>query len=316
MRADEVVKEIGAEVAKEAANMIDPEVTVAVLWTLLDKYDEDLEHQVCGDAATLIRLLQRQLREEKAKVERLQAEEAITGETSDGYHTFNELYHHRAVLFSVICNDRPQKAWKSKKHHDGTMYDGMFIVGVQTPEGQATYHYDIEPYWDMFHVPELSQAPEWDGHTSEQAIERIGRLSKHPRERPTLRQMRDDLTKRQAELGITDDMSHLQFLLNTIGEQKDRALKAETELRRCYKDLEQLTAERTDLKAMLADAGIRNAVLAKRLSRLLGMYADIALGQCGKDCELMGDDVMANISQCKVCLRDEAIGRLEQEVQP
>ena len=28
----------------------------------------------------------------------------ITGETSDGYHTFNELYHHRAVLFSVIVN--------------------------------------------------------------------------------------------------------------------------------------------------------------------------------------------------------------------
>ena len=23
----------------------------------------------------------------------------ITGNTSDGYHTFNELYHHRAVLF-------------------------------------------------------------------------------------------------------------------------------------------------------------------------------------------------------------------------
>lgn len=32
----------------------------------------------------------------------LNAQEPITGETSDGYHTFNELYHHRAVLFSVI----------------------------------------------------------------------------------------------------------------------------------------------------------------------------------------------------------------------
>ena len=28
----------------------------------------------------------------------------ITGDTSDGYHTFNELYRHRAILFSVICN--------------------------------------------------------------------------------------------------------------------------------------------------------------------------------------------------------------------
>lgn len=43
------------------------------------------------------------------------------GEFSDGYHTFNELYHHRAVLFSVVCNQNPLCAWKAKKHHDGTM---------------------------------------------------------------------------------------------------------------------------------------------------------------------------------------------------
>ncbi len=101
----------------------------------------------------------------------------ITGDTSDGYHTFNELYHHRAILFSVICNERPDIAWKSKRHHDGTMYDGMFIVGIDTPEGQATYHYDIEPYWGLFHVRELEFAPKWDGHTPDEAIRRIGTLT-------------------------------------------------------------------------------------------------------------------------------------------
>ena len=100
----------------------------------------------------------------------------ITGDTSDGYHTFNELYHHRAVLFSVICKAFPDKVWKSKQHHDGTMYDGMFIVGIDTPDGQATYHYDIELYWDMFDCLEVDYAPEWDGHTPAQAIERIGKL--------------------------------------------------------------------------------------------------------------------------------------------
>ena len=100
----------------------------------------------------------------------------ITGETSDGYHTFNELYHHRAVLFSVIVKVFPDHAWKSRKHHDGTMYDGMFIVGIETPDGQATYHYDIEPYWDMFQCKELEYAPEWDGHTPDEAIRRIGNL--------------------------------------------------------------------------------------------------------------------------------------------
>lgn len=104
------------------------------------------------------------------------AEPFITGETSDGYHTFNELYHHRAVLFSVIVKAFPEKAWKARKHHDGTMYDGMFIVGIETPYGQATYHYDMEPYWDMFYCKEIECAPEWDGHTPAQAIERIGKL--------------------------------------------------------------------------------------------------------------------------------------------
>lgn len=100
----------------------------------------------------------------------------VTGETSDGYHTFNELYHHRAVLFSVIVNNHKDRAWKSKQHHDGSMYDGMFIVGIDTPEGQATYHYDVDPYWGMFKCRELERAPEWDGHTPDDAITRIATL--------------------------------------------------------------------------------------------------------------------------------------------
>lgn len=109
-----------------------------------------------------------------------QLSEKITGENSDGYHTFNELYHHRAVLFSVICRCFPERSWKSRKHHDGTMYSGMFIVGIETDNGQATYHYDIGPYWDMFPVKELEQAPEWDGHTPQEAIERIGKMQIRP----------------------------------------------------------------------------------------------------------------------------------------
>ena len=111
-----------------------------------------------------------------ARFPAVDAEPVITGETSDGYHTFNELYHHRAVLFSVIVKAFTERAWKARQHHDGTMYSGMFIVGIDTPEGQVSYHYDIDPYWDMFECRELERAPEWDGHTPAQAIERIGKL--------------------------------------------------------------------------------------------------------------------------------------------
>lgn len=90
------------------------------------------------------------------------------GSLSDGYHTFDELYYHRMMLFSIICNTYNDKAWKSWKHSDGDnpMYDNMFIVGITTPEGDYSYHYDSE-YWDKFQVKELDRAPKWDGHIPE-----------------------------------------------------------------------------------------------------------------------------------------------------
>lgn len=108
--------------------------------------------------------------------ESIQRAQPITGDTSDGYHTFNELYDHRAKLFSVIVRCFKDRAWKSKLHHDGTMYEGMFIVGIETSQGQATYHYDVDPYWGIFDCEELGRAPEWDGHTPQQAIDRIAAL--------------------------------------------------------------------------------------------------------------------------------------------
>lgn len=93
------------------------------------------------------------------------------GEISDGYHTFNELYYHRAVLFSVICNQNKDIAWKSKLHSDGTMYDEMFIVGITTPQGQYSYHYNLI-LWSLFDVNELDKAPEYDGHQPKD-IERL-----------------------------------------------------------------------------------------------------------------------------------------------
>lgn len=86
------------------------------------------------------------------------------GDLSDGYHTYNELYDHRMVLFSIICNQNKNISWKSKLHHDGTMFDYYFIAGINTPEGQFTYHYRMD-YWDNFEVPELEKAPEYDSHT-------------------------------------------------------------------------------------------------------------------------------------------------------
>lgn len=88
------------------------------------------------------------------------------GEISDGYHTFNELYFHRMVLFAVICNTYKTLAWKSWKHHEGDMYPDYFIVGIDTPQGSYSYHYHKD-YWFWFDVGEIEFAPKWDGHKPE-----------------------------------------------------------------------------------------------------------------------------------------------------
>lgn len=98
-----------------------------------------------------------------AMLEILRLKDISRGEVSDGYHTFNELYFHRMILFSIILNQNKNISWKSKKHKDGTMFKGSFVCGIDTPEGQYTYHYDLE-YWDYFNVKELEYAPKWDRH--------------------------------------------------------------------------------------------------------------------------------------------------------
>lgn len=92
-------------------------------------------------------------------------------QVTDGYHTFDELYYHRMKLFALICHMNKDVAWKSWLHHDGTMFDGSFIVGVQTSEGQYSYHYNAE-HFDTFEVRELEKAPTYDGHQPSD----IGRL--------------------------------------------------------------------------------------------------------------------------------------------
>lgn len=105
------------------------------------------------------------------------------GELSDGYHTFNQLYHQRAVLFACIVKQNKNKAWKSFKHSDGKYcFDSngeWFIVGVDTPQGSYTYHYAKE-YWDMFDCQELECGKEWDGHT-EKDVTRLLSLEQEPK---------------------------------------------------------------------------------------------------------------------------------------
>lgn len=96
------------------------------------------------------------------------------GQVSDGYHTFDELYEHRHALFIALMDSNRQHAWKSRKHGDGSdSYEGWFVAGLFTKSGmQITYHLP-DRLWDQCEVTALPQAPEWDGHTSDDVVARL-----------------------------------------------------------------------------------------------------------------------------------------------
>jgi hypothetical protein len=96
------------------------------------------------------------------------------GDLSDGYHTFNGLYEQRMILFAALVKAYKNKAWKSYRHEDGEecFGGGWFIVGIDTPKGSYTYHYENK-YWDMFDCVDLPRGKHWDGHTEADAEIRL-----------------------------------------------------------------------------------------------------------------------------------------------
>lgn len=105
----------------------------------------------------------------------------IDGNTSDGYHTFNELYEFRmiynAALFNEWASHNKYETNKSWKHYDGEWCFGnkkeWFIVTAKTPFGVISNHYPASD-WDLFKVPETEiSIHEYDGHTAQDVVERL-----------------------------------------------------------------------------------------------------------------------------------------------
>jgi hypothetical protein len=107
----------------------------------------------------------------------------ITENTSDGYHTFKELYEFRMVYNAALFNEWAKyysdyDVHKSWKHNDGELCfgGGWFVVVAMLPTGQITNHYE-EKHWDLFKIPERKRAKyEFDGHTSNDVLERLKSL--------------------------------------------------------------------------------------------------------------------------------------------
>jgi hypothetical protein len=142
-----------------------------------DEYDEELK------------------KAERQAKEMEKEQNKITENTSDGYHTFKELYDFRKAYNVALFNEwgrkglipNPNGSYHSKcyvhkswKHHDGELCfgGGWFIVVAVLPTGQISNHYKTED-WDLFQIPETEKALfEFDGHTGQDVIDRLLHLSK------------------------------------------------------------------------------------------------------------------------------------------
>ncbi len=106
------------------------------------------------------------------------------GSISDGYHTFDELYEHRITLWIALCRrvrnsvrESLNPVWRSKLHSDGTAFDGWFVLGMfHQPGHQITYHLPLSRWDETDFAVTKAKAPEFDGHTSADAIARIAAL--------------------------------------------------------------------------------------------------------------------------------------------
>lgn len=117
---------------------------------------------------------------------------SITQDTSDGSHTFRELYAHRRALTAVLTAmltvrltygpavSRHNPGWphRSLAHHpdDKPMFEGYFIV-VFYPfpdfDSQCSYHYELEHWDDFSHLRTRETADKWNGHSSTDVCEML-----------------------------------------------------------------------------------------------------------------------------------------------
>ena len=94
------------------------------------------------------------------------AKPEVNGETSDGYHTFNELYDHRVLLWINLCLQNANNCYVVEEH-----YDGWFLLGMETEKGQISYHCPNKYLYLVNHIER--RQPIFDGHSSKDVLSRL-----------------------------------------------------------------------------------------------------------------------------------------------
>lgn len=108
----------------------------------------------------------------------IKKEQVNTNLISDGYHTFGELYDHRITLFIALARLKASTSsivpiWRCQTDKE------WFILGIDNiGTFQITYHIPMARWneTEFAMTFELKDKPKWDGHTSQDVLDRLKRL--------------------------------------------------------------------------------------------------------------------------------------------
>jgi len=124
------------------------------------------------------------------------------------------------MLFAVIVKQNHDRAWKSLRHDDGELCfgGGWFIVGIDTPEGSYTYHYE-DNYYSLFDCEELERGKHWDGHTEKD----VTRLLSLPTIQPvaTDTNVGDTISRQQAIDALDTAIEHYDGIAEECQKKAD-----------------------------------------------------------------------------------------------
>jgi hypothetical protein len=101
----------------------------------------------------------------------------VGNDISDGYHTFDELYEHRCLLFLALLkteyNCRPN-SYGFDTYRVLNHFDGWDLIVALIGNNQISYHVPAKyrAYSDWI-VDLPDDEHQWDGHTSADVVERL-----------------------------------------------------------------------------------------------------------------------------------------------
>lgn len=100
----------------------------------------------------------------------------VNDDLSDGFHTFDELYEHRVILFLALLHmaDNQLHGWNPRviENH----FEGWDCITCELPTGQISYHVPIEkrPLYDWITERRAASDPStYDGHTPADVVDRL-----------------------------------------------------------------------------------------------------------------------------------------------